>query len=195
LPGMRLRKECIIDALCNEDQGTQTLVKIQIAHRKKGFREMFQYDAAEAYVNQMRKIADYKDLKPVIFLAITDFILFPDEPGYKADHALLNTDSFVRELNALSFAFVELPKFDKTREDINALNNRLEKWCYLFNSAEGTKEQDIQEMVGEDSIFEKVYSALNKSNWTDAALIDYENEKNRQLAASKKINQTTHGVE
>ena len=84
---------------------------------------------------------EYHDLKEVIFLAISDFIMFPQKKNYKSDHVMLDEESHENDLKDFSFTFLELPKFNK---EIDQLSNMTEKWSYFFKHAEETSEEDLK---------------------------------------------------
>ena len=71
----------------------------------------------------------YEDLKEVIFLALTDFIMFPNKKTYKSAHVILDKESLENNLRDFSFTFFELPKFHK---NINELSTIVERWLYFF---------------------------------------------------------------
>ena len=43
---------------------------------------------------------------------------------------MLNKDTYKHDLKDFYFTFIELPKFKK--DNIDQLNNMVEKWCYFF---------------------------------------------------------------
>src|SRR5262245_672316 len=83
------KKKSIVDVLCSDEKGIQYIVEMQVA-RTVGFAKRAQYYAARAYSNQMNNGDSYHHLKEVIFLAITDFVMFPDKEPYKSDHVILD---------------------------------------------------------------------------------------------------------
>ncbi len=113
-----------------------------------------------------------KTLKEVIFIAITDFILFPHKSAYKSDHVILDKVTYEHDLKDFSFTFIELPKFPKTKED--QLENIVEKWCYFFKYASETSEKDLRKIVGSDVIIGKAYDELVGYNWTEEEQAMYE---------------------
>ncbi|MGL9717671.1 MAG: Rpn family recombination-promoting nuclease/putative transposase, partial [Wolbachia sp.] len=143
-----------------------------------GFEKRAQFYASKAYSSQASVGAKYQDLKEVIFIAITDFILFPDKPGYKSDHVILDTKTFKHDLKDFSFTFIELPKFPKTKED--QLENIVEKWCYFFRYANKTSEEDLKKIVGSDVIIGRAYKELNKYSWTKKERAIYDQAKKRE---------------
>ncbi len=56
--------------------------------KEKGFEKRTIYYAAKTYSNQMDKSSKYNDLKEVIFIAITDFVMFPEKQDYISTHSI-----------------------------------------------------------------------------------------------------------
>lgn len=77
---------------------------------EKGFAKRAQYYAAKAYSNQMLKKGKYHHLKEVVFLAISNFGMFPEKKHYKSDHVILDNVTHENDLKNFSFSFIELPK-------------------------------------------------------------------------------------
>jgi hypothetical protein len=61
----------------------------------------------------------------VIFIAISDNIIFKDKIFYKSDHIILDKESYTHDLKDFSFTFIELPKFKITNSEL--LSNIIEK--------------------------------------------------------------------
>ncbi|WP_395463580.1 Rpn family recombination-promoting nuclease/putative transposase [Wolbachia endosymbiont of Cantharis cryptica] len=155
------QKESIVDVLCRDSTGVQFICEMVVT-RIGGFEKRARYYAAKAYSSQDEQ---YRDLKEVIFIAITDFILFPNKPEYKSDRVTLDGNRCEHNLKDFSFIFIELPKFPKTKED--QLENIVEKWCYFFKYASETSEEDLQKIIGSDVIIGKAYNELVEYNWSD----------------------------
>jgi predicted transposase/invertase (TIGR01784 family) len=113
----------------------------------------------------------------VVFIAISDNVIFPDKVFYKSDHIILDKDTYSHDLRDFSFTFIELPKFKIT--DISLLTNIIEKWCYFFKHANKTSEQDLLKIVGSDQVIERAYTELNQFNWSEAELHTYDQEIKR----------------
>ncbi len=168
-PETVLKKTSIVDILCTDEDGNQYIVEMQVA-KEKGFEKRAQYYASKAYISQANKGGEYHDLKEIIFLAISDFEMFPNKGAYKSDHVILDKESHENDLKDFSFTFVELPKFDK---DIDHLSNMTEKWCYFFKHAESTSLNDMLKIIEGDEIMEKAYKQLDEASWTDEELLTY----------------------
>mgnify|MGYP002628543092 FL=1 len=122
------KKQSIVDVLCRDKNGVQIIVEMQVAPTK-GFEKRAQYYAAKAYSRQLNKGQEadglYENLKAVIFIAIADYIVFPDKTEFKSEHVILDKNSHEHDLQDFSFTFVELPKFKK--EKIEELDTTLDK--------------------------------------------------------------------
>lgn len=167
------KKTSIVDILCKDEKGNQYIVEMQVA-KEKGFVKRAQYYASKAYISQMNTKGSYHNLKEVIFLAISDFIMFPEKKDYKSDHMILDVETLENNLRDFSFTFLELPKFDKT---LNELSNIVEKWMYFFKHTEETTEKDLERIVGNDQIIERAYEELNRFSWSDEELLSYDQEE------------------
>jgi predicted transposase/invertase (TIGR01784 family) len=183
-PEIASKKQSIVDVLCTDEQGRQYIVEMQVA-RNEHFVKRAQYYAAKAYVNQMNNGDDYKKLKQIIFLAITDFVMFPEKKGYKSDHVILDKDSSTHDLKDFSFTFLELPKFKKT---IGQLNTMVEKWAYFFKHATHTQENEPALIAGQDVIIRQAYEVLNQFSWSEEERNTYEQEKKSELDARSLLN-------
>ncbi|MGL9762788.1 MAG: Rpn family recombination-promoting nuclease/putative transposase [Wolbachia sp.] len=163
------KKESIADVLCKDSTNVQTIVEIQVASTS-GFEKRDQYYAAKAYSSQANVGARYQDLKGIIFIAITDFVLLPNKPEYKSDHVNLDQKTFEHDLEDFSSTFIELPKFRKTKDD--QLESIVEKWCYFFRYANETSDENLRKMVGNDE--------LNQYNWSEEERFTYNQDKKRE---------------
>ena len=175
-PDIAAKKQSIVDVLCRDSTGVQYICEMQVA-KTKGFEKRAQYYAAKAYSRQADKGDQYHNLKEIIFIAIADCILFPDKKEYKSDHVILDRNSYEHNLKDLYFTFIELPKFFKTKED--QLENIVEKWVYFFKYADETSEEDLERIIGSDSIIKRAYEELNRFNWSEKEYIAYEQEIKR----------------
>ena len=172
-PKIASQKQSILDVLCTDPKGRQYIVEMQVA-KTTGFEKRAQYYAAKAYGGQLNKSEKYDKLKEIIFVAITDFIMFPDKVEYKSDHVVLDKKTYEHDLKDFYFIFLELPKFNK---DINELHTMIEKWAYFFKHAEDTHEKDVAKIVGSDEIIERAYEELNRFSWSEIEMNTYEAEE------------------
>lgn len=175
-PELAYKKESIVDVLCKDEVGHQYIVEMQVANQK-GFEKRAQYYAAKAYISQMNKGDKlYNNLKEVIFLAIVDFTMFSDKQEYKSDHVILDQNTHENDLKDFSFTFLELPKFNK---DKHQLNTMIDKWAYYFKHAEDTPEEDLADIFKDDEFITQAYKELDRFHWDEKDLLDYDQEIKR----------------
>jgi predicted transposase/invertase (TIGR01784 family) len=184
-PEIASKKQSLIDVLCTDGLGRQYIIEMQVA-KTAGFEKRAQYYAAKAYGQQLQKGEDYTTLKEIIFIAITDFLMFPDKPNYYSTHCLLDKITYDHDLKDFSFSFLELPKFNKK---ISELSNMIEKWAYFFKYAENTRDEDLAKLVGNDTIILEAYKALDRFHWSEIELNTYEQEEKRERDARSILNQ------
>ncbi len=181
-PDIAYRKQSIVDVLCRAINGVQIIVEMQVSPQE-GFTKRAQYYAAKAYSRQLKKGSEegarYKDLKAVIFIAISDYKIFTDKENYISRHIMMDEKTYEHDLKDFSFTFIELPKFKK--EKIDELHSMAEKWCYFFKYAYKTKQQDLDNIIGSDIVIKRAYEALDQFNWTEQELIAYEQEIKRVM--------------
>ena len=157
-PEVAARKTSVVDVLCTDQNSNTYVVEMQFA-KERGFEKRAQYYAAKAYASQLKVAGKYYTLKEVIFLAITNFVMFPKKKAYKSDHIILDKDSHEHNLKDFSFTFLELPKIDKTLEESTS---RIEKWVYFFKHAEETSEKDLERLLKDTNTLHRAYEELNR---------------------------------
>ena len=159
-PEALAKKQSIVDVLCQDSDGCQYIIEMQIA-QTSGFEERAQYYAYKAFISQMNRGDRYEGLKEVIFLAFTNFSIFPDKKHYKSEHVTLDRHTLTRDLDKLSFTFVDLVKFDAKIKgrSVSSLNLE-EKFYYFLRHADETRGEELSRFVGKDDVLGKAYSVL-----------------------------------
>ncbi len=156
--------------MCKDEVGNQYIVEMQVA-KEKGFTKRAQYYAAKAYGSQLNTGTKYSTLKEVIFLAIADFIMFPEKANYKSDREILDRNSLEHDLQDFSFTFLELGKFNKS---INELQTMIERWAYFFKHTQAINKENLAKIIGNENIMQKAYEELDRFNWDEEELQAYE---------------------
>lgn len=176
-PDIAAKKTSIVDIMCTDQAGNHYIVEMQVA-KEKGFTKRAQYYAAKAYGSQLKITEKYQDLKEVIFLAIADFIMFPEKAAYKSDHVILDRDSLEHDLRDFSFTFLELGKFKK---NIDELSTIIERWAYFFKYADETNKEDLVKIIGNETVIQRAYEELDRFNWGEEELSAYEAAIKKQM--------------
>jgi len=175
-PEIAVQKQSIIDVLCVDNVGARYIVEMQVA-KTSGFEKRAQYYASKAYYSQMKSGEAYDNLKEVIFLAIVDFVMFPNKKSYKSDHIIFDTENGHHDLKDFYFTFIELPKFKKER--VEDLTSDEEKWCYFFKHSH--ENENISKLLEQDATINKAYHQLQSYNWNEDELALYEKAQKIEL--------------
>ena len=160
----------IVDVLCQDQHGVQYIVEMQVT-ATTGFEKRAQYYASKAYSGQLFEGDDYQKLRDVIFLAITNFTMFPDETAIKLDHIILNKKTYSHKLKGFSFTFIELPKFTKKLEELTSFT---EKWYYYLKHAPSTTPEEYEKLVKDFPALQRAYDELKQFSWSEEDLTRYE---------------------
>jgi len=125
-------KTTYFDVKAKLNNGENVLIEMQ-ALNVPAFGKRILYNTAKMYVNQLKLGEVYPELRAAIGVAVTDFIMFNEHSKVisqftlKEDELLLNYQH-----SPLKLVFVELPKFNKTLEE---LSNITDKWLYFLRRA------------------------------------------------------------
>ena len=190
-PEIAIKKTSIVDVLCEDEYKNQYIVEMQVA-KELGFEKRAQYYAAKAYANQANVGGKYENLKEIVFIAISDFIMFPNKKGFKSDHVILDRNSHEHDLKDFSFTFLELPKFKKTIKDLNSITD---KWMYFFKGTDETSPEDLAKIIGSDAIMERAYHELDRYYWNEEELRTYEQTQKYEWGYHASIRQAINDGE
>jgi predicted transposase/invertase (TIGR01784 family) len=167
-PEIEARKESIVDVLVQDEKGCRYVIEMQAA-KIAGFEKRAQFYAAKTYCAHFNVGGDYIDLKRVIFLALTSYVVFPQKKQYKSNHFILDEDTHENDLKDFSFTFVELPKFIKEPHELKTIE---EQWYYFFKHAEETN--DINAALANNPEIREAYGVLERAQWTESELLAYD---------------------
>ena len=155
-------KESIVDLKAVTEDGIIVIIEIQ-TYSTKNFFERTLYYWSKNYSNVLKKGEEYPELKPVISINLIDDILFD-----KTDNRM-HTCYLLKEKNTnkiltdhIQMHYVEIPKFDENAdmaESPPVAKKELKNWILFLKS---NKEEDMSQLLKEDTIFEK---AINKYNY------------------------------
>jgi predicted transposase/invertase (TIGR01784 family) len=176
-PEVAAKKQSIIDVLCKDKTGIQFIIEMQVA-RTGGFEKRAQYYASKAYISQMNKGDLYKNLKEVIFIALSDFIMFPKKKDWKSSHVTLDKKTYEQDLKGFSFTFIELPKFNK---EIDHLETVEEKWVYFFKHGHASTDEELEKFIGSDVILNKALNVMTQYSMTEEEWNTYQQSLKHEL--------------
>ena len=167
-PEIEARKESIVDVLVRDQKGSKYIIEMQVA-KVQGFEKRAQFYAAKAYCSHFNAGGKYEDLKRVVFLAITDYEVFPEKEDYKSEHVILDTKTLEHDLKDFSFTFVELPKFKKLISELESIED---KWYYYLKHS--IENREIVPALASVPEIVQAYHILETGQWTEAELRYYE---------------------
>ena len=169
LPMTSESKKSILDVLCTDHRGFRYIIEVQNKYMNN-YIQRVQYYVAHLYAEQLAKTENYLQLKPVTLLSLLNHSIFPKEIKYLSFHQNIEKETQVSYLNDMSYAFVELPKFVKTLEELETTEDY---WIYMMKHAPEMKEapQDAPEEV------KQAYHILEKHTWTSQERLAYEQAK------------------
>jgi predicted transposase/invertase (TIGR01784 family) len=143
LNGERLGKtarerNAVFDLYCTNEQGEKFIVEIQRV-KQKFFKDRSVYYSTFAVQEQAAKGKDWKyELKSVYTIGILDFC-FEDGNQDKLHHQVKLMEEETKQVfyDKLTFIYLEIPKFKKTREQ---LNSDYDRWLYAFKNLHRLKD-------------------------------------------------------
>ena len=160
-------KESIVDLKAITEDGTVVIIEIQ-TYSTKNFFERTLYYWSKNYSSLLKRGNKYSKLRPVISINLIDDILFD-----KTDNRM-HTCYLLKEKNTnkiltdhIQMHYVEIPKFD---ENAN-INKELKNWILFLKS---NKEEDMSQLLKEDTIFEKAIKKYNYFTDNEDLLNEYD---------------------
>ena len=172
-PETAVKKSSVVDLKCEDDAGNMYIIEMQVAKNTQ-YKERAQYYASKAYISQANKGGEYSGLKKVIFLAFTNYSVFPKKEAHKSDHQILDVVTQENDLDRLCFTIVDLVKFDAQNK--KALGNLTleEKFYYFLRHADEITPEDLEAITKDEPIIKQAFDALNITYFTDEEYELYE---------------------
>jgi predicted transposase/invertase (TIGR01784 family) len=100
----------------------------------EGFEKRVVYNVAKTYISQLGRGERYPQLDDVIGISICNFELWPGPTVPMLSRwRMQEQHGGAAGLGQLQFVFLELPKYDASREP----RTLVEKWAYFFREADG----------------------------------------------------------
>ncbi len=168
----RQLKDIYLDVKALLDNGTSVIIKIQVINVAAVDKRVV-YNLAKTYSNQLEYGQGYIHLQPVIVLTITDFDLFADTEKVITFWELKEkTESIDFSNEELKMVFVELPKFNKTLEELETI---ADKWIYFLKEAPSL--EMIPDKMGEVEEINRALTIANRANLTEKELEDLHHQE------------------
>jgi predicted transposase/invertase (TIGR01784 family) len=151
---------------------TTVIIEMQVLNIE-GFEKRILYNAAKTYSTQLRVGADYTELQPVIALTITDFEMFPELNQF-ISRFILKEKTYLTDypIYDIELVFIELPKFQKSLEQLQTL---ADKWLYFLKTAR--KLESVPPIMEAIPAIKKAFAIANEVNLTSEELEDLEHQE------------------
>ena len=110
VPEVPLLKFSIVDVRCVDEQGRQFIVEMQMLWTDS-FKTRVLFNASKAYVRQLDKGNEYRELQPVYALRLVNQVFEHDMEQLYHHYKIVHLANSNKVLKGLEFVFVEIPKF------------------------------------------------------------------------------------
>ncbi len=165
-------KDSYLDVKALLDNGTIVIIEMQVIN-VAAFDKRVVYNLAKTYSNQLEYGQGYIHLQPVIALTITDFELFEETEKVITFWELKEkTENIDFSNEELKMVFVELPKFNKTLEELETI---ADKWIYFLKEAPSL--EMIPDKMGEVEAINRALTIANRANLTEKELEDLHHQE------------------
>ena len=167
-PKIQGMKDTYLDVRVKDENGRSYVIEMQVLN-VAGFEKRVLYNACKAYVNQINIGEEYTELCEVIAITITDFVMFKELDRVQNRFRMRaeeNPDIYHGDLELI---FIELPKFEKTEEEISST---YEKWLYFLRKARDLTA--IPAKLGDEPALVHAFEIANKAGLTEEELDDQE---------------------
>lgn len=181
-PDIVAERKGILDILCLDQDDAQYIVEMQLARADYTLKRV-QYHAARAYVQYRDKEALYKRFRGVFSVIIADFVIFPKKKAFKSDHVLSEEVTGRQYLDAFQYTFIELPKFEKS---IDELESDSERWYYYLKHAPETDGEVYKKLTARSPIIQRAFHELDKANWSEEEIDAYNEVLKKSYKATAK---------
>jgi len=165
-----LDRKAIFDLYCENERGEKFIVELQKT-KQNFFKDRTLYYSTFP-IREQAKRADWNyELKAVYTIAILDFVFDEDKQDtnkFRYDIKLTDTETKEVFYNKLTFIYLEMPKFNKT---VDELETRFDKWLYVIRNLNrlDKKPEKLRERI-----FEKLFETAEIAKFTPDQVRSYE---------------------
>ena len=163
-------RKAIFDLYCENEKGEKFIVELQKS-KQDFFKDRSIYYATFPIREQAKRAEWDFELKAVYTIGILDFVFEDDKKDtekFRYDVKLTDIDTQKVFYDKLTFIYLEMPKFDKT---IDELETRFDKWLFILKNL--NKLDRIPDALHEQ-IFEKLFKTAEIARFTPAQVQSYE---------------------
>ena len=133
-PKIEWLKDTYLDVKVLTQWWKEIIIEMQVLN-VEWFDKRVLYNLTKSYSTQIEKWTHYLQLKPVIALTITDFLMFDSLPQekYLSRFIFQEKEEKIIYNGDLEMVFIELPKFKKQLKDLVTIQD---KWIYFMKEVD-----------------------------------------------------------
>jgi len=165
-----LDRKAIFDLYCENERGEKFIVELQKT-KQNFFKDRTVYYSTFP-IREQAKRADWNyELQAVYTIAILDFVFEEDKQDtnkFRYDIKLTDTETKEVFYDKLTFIYLEMPKFNKTVEE---LESRFDKWLYVIRNL--NRLDKVPDKLRE-RVFEKLFATAEIAKFTPDQVRSYE---------------------
>jgi predicted transposase/invertase (TIGR01784 family) len=195
VPAIPLHKYSIVDVRCVDEQGRQFIVEMQMLWTDS-FKTRVLFNASKAYVRQLDKGIEYKQLQPVYALSLVNQVFEHDMDEFYHHYKIVHLANSNKVLEGLEFVFVEIPKFKASAFNEKRLQVL---WLRYLSEIKNSTETISPELLEDQQIREAI-ELLQESAYSQSELLAYDKywdsiSIERSLLADSFIEGKAEGIE
>ena len=164
-------KQTLLDMHAIDGHGHHYIIEMQNKYQKF-YIERTQYYSSFVFSEQLNPNLYFDKLLPVISISVLNHTFFNHHEDVISNHTLMDIKHKTITSNFQTFHYIELPKFKKTIEECETLED---KWLFFMQQAE--KCRDIPEEILETKELVTAFKLLERMSWTHADMADYIREQ------------------
>lgn len=161
------KKDTIVDVRCQDKNGRQFLVEMQM-YWTDMFKRRTLYNTCKAYARPLKKGEDYGEVKPIYTLSLINDVAFPELPDeFYHEFVPMNRHHCDEIIEDFEMIFVELPKFKPSSWQERKM---AVLWLrFLTEIDESTKETPAE--LASDALVSKALELVEEAGYSDAELL------------------------
>jgi len=163
-------RKAIFDLYCENERGEKFIVELQKT-KQNFFKDRTLYYSTFPIREQANRADWNYELKAVYTIAILDFVFDEDKSDtakFRYDIKLTDTDTKKVFYDKLTFIYLEMPKFNKTLDE---LETRFDKWLYVIRNL--NRLDKVPDKLRE-RVFEKLFETAEIARFTPDQIRSYE---------------------
>lgn len=169
VPEIPLFKNSIVDVKCTDLLGRVFVVEMQMLWTDSFSRRVV-FNASKAYVKQLEKGEEYKNLQPVYALSLVNEIYDTTTIEYLHHYKIVNVENQNMTLDGLEFVFVELPKI---KAENLPTDTRKRAWLRFFTEIKDHT-SNIHQEIKNNPETQKAVNLLEESAFSVEQLEHYD---------------------